>query len=77
MNENRDVFLSHNSQDKDRVRIIADVLEDHGRRPWLDERQLKGGDLWIQELEQGIVDSASAVVAIGEHSMGRWQRLTG
>jgi hypothetical protein len=32
-----DVFLSHNSKDKPRVRKLAVALRDRGLRVWLDE----------------------------------------
>jgi hypothetical protein len=39
-----DVFLSHNSKDKPRVRKLAEDLRDAGLRVWFDEWVLKPGD---------------------------------
>jgi uncharacterized Zn finger protein len=35
-----DVFLAHNSADKETVIRIADSLRDNGLNPWLDEEQI-------------------------------------
>ena len=45
-----DVFLCHNSDDKDIIKLIAEKLEKEGIKTWLDERELVGGDHWIKKL---------------------------
>ena len=40
---NYDVFLSHNRQDKPRVRALAERLRDAGLRVWLDDWVIKPG----------------------------------
>ena len=39
-----DVFLSHNSKDKPRVRKLAEELRAAGLRVWFDEWVIKPGD---------------------------------
>src|SRR6185295_14455726 len=49
-----DVFLSHNSQDKPRVRRLAERLRDAGLRVWFDEWTLKPGDDIYLAIERGL-----------------------
>jgi GTPase SAR1 family protein/nucleotide-binding universal stress UspA family protein len=70
--EEYDVFLSYNWRDKDVVRGIAQQLRDRGLRPWLDERQLRPGFPWQQELEEVIARIPAAAVIIGAQR-GPWQ----
>ena len=67
-----DVFISYNWRDKDTVRSIAAQLRDRGLRPWMDERQLRPGFLWQQELEEIIARVPAAAVVIGAQR-GPWQ----
>jgi len=67
-----DVFLSHNSQEKSRVRQLQDELEKVGLVVWNDEDQLRPGVPWIELLEEGIVNSASIAVLVGGDGLGPW-----
>ncbi|MEL7475581.1 MAG: TIR domain-containing protein, partial [Cyanobacteria bacterium J06555_12] len=69
-----DVFLCHNSEDKDAVIEIADQLEASGLRPWLDEWELRPGMSWQLALEQQIEQIATAAVFVGESGLGPWQK---
>ena len=68
-----DVFLSHNSNDKPTVRVLADGLEQRGISVWLDERQLIAGQPWQIALEDAIQSSRSAAVIVGGDGMGPWE----
>lgn len=48
------VFLSHNFQDKPFVRKLAQDLEAHGVKYWLDEAEMKIGDSLIKKIREGI-----------------------
>ncbi|MEM9537768.1 MAG: toll/interleukin-1 receptor domain-containing protein, partial [Cyanobacteria bacterium P01_E01_bin.45] len=65
-----DVFLCHNSEDKDAVIEIAEQLEACGVRPWLDEWELRPGLSWQFALEQQIGQIATAAVFVGETGIG-------
>jgi len=52
-----DVFLSHNAQDKPRVRSLAERLRDAGLRVWFDEWQIKAGDDIYLAVERGLQTS--------------------
>ena len=47
-----DVFLSHSSKDKLTVRELAERLKADGVRVWLDEWEIRPGDLLGLETEQ-------------------------
>jgi GTPase SAR1 family protein len=67
-----DVFLSHNSRDKDAVRAIADALRERGILPWLDERELRPGMVWQDEIERVIGLVKAAAVIVGPHGFSDW-----
>jgi len=69
-----DVFLSHNSQDKPRVRELARLLDDRGIRVWLDEDQLIPGESWLPSLEKGIKGSTTGAVLVGKDGLGPWRK---
>ncbi|MDA1054597.1 MAG: TIR domain-containing protein [Planctomycetota bacterium] len=69
-----DVFLSHNSKDKEQVRRIAKCLEDSGLKVWLDEWELTPGQPWQEGLEQGLGTAKSIAVFLGVNGLGRWQK---
>ncbi|NER05118.1 MAG: toll/interleukin-1 receptor domain-containing protein [Okeania sp. SIO3C4] len=68
-----DVFLSHNSRDKDSVRIIANKLKKEGIVTWLDESQFVGGDEWQAKLYKVLDETNLAFFFIGKNAIGRWQ----
>ena len=70
-----DVFLCYNSQDKPAIKAIAEQLEQHGIRPWLDEWELQPGIPWQEILEKQIEKIQAAAVFIGPGGMGPWQKL--
>ncbi|MBM0743291.1 toll/interleukin-1 receptor domain-containing protein [Phormidium sp. CLA17] len=69
-----DVFLAHNSKDKELVEEIAESLEEQGLSPWLDKDQILGGDLILDELQLAIKNSTCAAFFIGRHGLGKWQQ---
>jgi WD40 repeat protein len=70
-----DVFLAHNSADKEFVRAVAAKLREHAINPWLDEEQVPPGR-WFQEvIEQAIPRVKSAAIVCGKKGLGRWQAL--
>jgi len=68
-----DVFLSHNSKEKDFVRKIKEDLGLLGVKAWLDVDDLPLGPQWQPELEKGLRDSRMVAVFIGPVGMGNWQ----
>jgi hypothetical protein len=70
-----DVFLCHNSQEKPSIRKINDTLKKAGIRTWLDEEQLPLGLPWQVELEKRIADIRVAAVFVGDTGLGPWQDM--
>jgi hypothetical protein len=68
-----DVFLSHNTKDKRRVRALCRKLRHCGLRVWLDEEQLRPGIPWQQLLEEGVKGSSSIAVLVGNDGLGPWE----
>jgi hypothetical protein len=70
-----DVFLCHNSRDKEQVRAIGERLKDHGILPWLDIWEIRPGTRWQKELQKIIKSVRSAAVFVGTKGAGPWQEL--
>ncbi len=70
-----DVFLCHNSEDKQAVREICRELRNRGLQPWLDEEQLRPGLPWQRALEAEIQSIGAAAVFVGKSGLGPWQNL--
>jgi len=68
-----DVFLCHNSRDKNHVMAIGERLKDRGILPWLDTWEIRPGSRWQQELQKQIKSIKSAAVFIGPRGAGPWQ----
>jgi len=71
--ERFDVFLCHNSKDKDSIRELNTRLKGHKVLTWLDEEQLRPGIPWQDELEAQIQSINTVIVAVGESGTGPWQ----
>jgi hypothetical protein len=68
----RDVFLSHSSEDKAVVRVIAERLRADGVRVWFDEWEIRPGDSIAAKIEEGLGHSrvlACPAVASGRRRM--------
>lgn len=70
-----DVFLCHNSRDKEAIRSLARRLKAKGLRAWLDEEQIRPGQQWQLVLEEQIANIGAAAICIGNGGFGPWQNL--
>ena len=69
-----DVFMAHNSQDRDAVLSITIALRARGVYPWIDVEQMPPGR-WAQDaLQTAISHCRSAAVFIGPRGLGRYQK---
>ncbi len=71
--EDFDVFLCHNSDDKEAVKEIGEKLKTFGILPWLDEWELRPGFSWQDALERQIKRGKSVAVLVGKSGIGPWQ----
>jgi len=70
-----DVFLCHNSKDKEQVMVIATKLKKRGILPWLDVWEVRPGTRWQKELQRHLRLIKSVAVFIGARGPGPWQEL--
>lgn len=69
-----DIFLSHNSKDKDIVEQLARRLRDkYDLKVWLDKWNLIPGEPWQEEIEKAPFDCKTAAVFIGPSGIGPWE----
>jgi hypothetical protein len=69
------IFLSHNHKDKAFVRKLADRLNSHGIRTWVDEAEIRVGDSLITKIEAAIKDFAYLGVILSPNSVNsQWVR---
>lgn len=73
IDDNFDVFLTHNSKDKPAVRKIAVALRERGLKVWLDEWELVPGRPWLEATEKAIESSRCAAVLVGRDGLGPWE----
>ncbi|ANZ35827.1 hypothetical protein BBK82_06745 [Lentzea guizhouensis] len=65
LDKERDVFISHASEDKDAVvRPLAHALRAKGLRVWYDEFELRIGDSLRRKIDEGIAHSRFGVVVL-------------
>jgi len=71
-----DVFLSHNSADKPRVRALAKRLRSAGLRVWFDEWVIKPGDDIYLAIERGLEAARVQVLCLSPEALGsEWVAL--
>lgn len=58
------VFLCHAKEDKPQVRDLYVRLSASGLDPWLDERNLLPGQIWMSEITQAIRESDAVLVCL-------------
>lgn len=69
------IFLSHNHKDKLFVRKLAERLNAHGIRTWVDEAEIRVGDSLITKIESAIQDFTYLGVILSPHSVNsQWVR---
>jgi len=67
------VFLSHNSQDKAAVELLAHRLQQEVRlEPFLDKWHLVPGQSWQPDLERALEQSASVAIFFGPSGISPW-----
>ena len=70
-----DVFLCHNSKDKEQVMAIGERLKERGILPWFDTWEIPPGARWQKQLQRQLRSVKSAAVFIGPKGPGPWQEL--
>jgi TolB-like protein len=65
------VFLSYASQDAEAARKICDALRAGGIEVWFDQSELRGGDVWDQNIRRQIHDCALFTPVISANTASR------
>jgi len=65
-----DVFLSYNSNDKERVRRLAERFREAGLRVWFDEWVIQPGDDIYLGVERGLATSRTLVLCLSPAALG-------
>jgi len=70
-----DVFISYKSIDKHWVARLRDELQQRGLKVWLDQDQIRPGDLFVDALENGLESSRSVALIVSPEAMASgWVR---
>jgi len=71
-----DVFLSHSSEDKDKVRVLVQRLRNEEVSVWIDEDEIYPGENIIGKLQRGLVASRYIVLALSNAAIkSKWVEL--
>ncbi len=60
----RPIFISHTTEDDDTVKKLREILELHGELPWVDSRELTGGDDLDTKVESSIRTASHFLVVV-------------
>ena len=63
------VFISHSSLDAWIARVMVEKIEALGARCWLDEKDLAGGEIIVENIIHGIAACHEAIVLISPNSV--------
>ena len=66
------VFISHSSSEKWIARQISKEIKALGAETWLDEKDIKGGDVWPDKIMQGIDACQEGLVLVSAKSVMSW-----
>jgi hypothetical protein len=65
------IFLAHAREDKAEVRKLYDDLKARGFDPWLDEKDLRAGQIWKVEIAKAIRGASLFVACLSNRSVGK------
>jgi hypothetical protein len=67
------VFISHSSVDAWIAGVMAEKIEELGAECWLDEKDLAGGDVIVEDIRRGINACDEALILISPNSVkSKW-----
>jgi len=64
------VFISHGSTDLWIAQVIAQKISLHGIKPWLDEIDMEGGNVVVDDIIRGIDSCHEAVILVSPSTVG-------
>ena len=66
----RHIFISHPTRNDNTVKKLREILELHGRLPWVDSRELTGGDDLKERIEKSIRAARHFIVVVSIEALG-------
>jgi len=76
MSKKYDIFISSQSKDREWVRSLVNALSEQALRVWYDEVEIKPGDLWRDQIEEGLRESTYVVFVITpETARSNWMAV--
>ncbi len=63
------VFLSYSHGDKEFAERLIGDLQRAGHQVWIDTTALKGGDLWVRAIAEGIINSYAFLVVVSRKAL--------
>lgn len=67
------MFISHSSHDAWIAKVIVEKIEALGAECWLDEKDLAGGDVIVEDIRRGINACDEALILISPNSVNsKW-----
>jgi hypothetical protein len=73
MRKRFDVFLSYSREDENLAQQFIRELSAVGLTVWFDKGLIRGGDIWIKQMEIGLQQSGCLVLLIGPLGITDWQ----
>jgi WD40 repeat protein len=70
-----DVFLAHNSLDKEAVLEINERLEERGLNPWVDKQDIELGTTFNNRIQEALLGVKSIAIFIGPKGLSKGQSL--
>jgi len=65
------VFLSYAREDENRVGNLYDMLDKEGLNPWMDKRDILGGEDWERSIWRALQDSDFFLLCLSENSVNK------
>ena len=65
------IFLSYSSDDKDKVEILYNKLLDKGFKPWMDKKDLLGGENWDVRIKKAMRNSDFCLICLSKNSVSK------
>jgi len=76
MEKKFDIFISYPRQEKEWVRNLVKALSEQGLKVWYDETEMRPGDSFIKQFEEGLRKSSNVVIIITrEATRSNWMAL--
>lgn len=61
-------FISYSHRDSETANLFANLLEQHGVKPWIDHRMIRNED-YAREIVKGIAEAQTFFLLVSQHSM--------